>query len=92
MRLRNILIILALILFVIIPITFALIVHFIITSSPLVNPTETTAINNSGTAEDTNKQLCDMRENTGTCYTGTTTSVNSTWMCNSTATKQFIRC
>lgn len=45
-------------------------------------------------SEGTSKQLCDMRENTGTCYKGSTgysTNV-SAWICNSTATKQYLIC
>jgi archaellin len=45
-------------------------------------------------SEGTSKSLCDMRENTGTCYKGSTTySQNATaWICNSTATKQYVLC
>jgi len=45
-------------------------------------------------AEGTSKQLCDTRENMGTCYTGSTQFNQTTgaWTCNSTATKQFVLC
>jgi|GEM_PF-6822805 len=46
----------------------------------------------STVAEGTSKQLCDTRESMGTCYAGTTASVNSTWTCNSTATNKLIAC
>jgi len=49
----------------------------------------------TGTMEEgTSKQLCDLRENTGTCYEGST-MFNETigkWVCNSTALNEYILC
>jgi len=49
----------------------------------------------TGTMEEgTSKQLCDTRESTGTCYTGSTqfNQTSNAWMCNRTATKMFELC
>ena len=44
--------------------------------------------------ESTSKQLCDMRENTGTCYKDSTlfNETVSKWVCNSTAVNEYIVC